>query len=129
MNQITKFIELKFTDLEHELNSVCDEAEQDEISEYFVPLDRVYKRIRYTRNLDLEIAFEEKEGYKVYNVHADEATYYIEEYDGFAEKNELEEFMQNSKLRDVTKEVNVIELLVRAFEAEDSGKAKINYFE
>lgn len=129
MNQIIKFIEANFNALEHELNGVNDEAEQDEISEYFLPLDRVYERIKDTKTLELEIIFIRKERCKVYNIHADEATYYIEEYDGFARKNELEEFMQNSKLRDVTNEVNVIELLFRAFEAEDSGKAKINYFE
>lgn len=127
MNKIEKWILDTFEDLRHELDGTYDEMEQAAISEKYIPLDKVYNRIKDIETLELEIVFEEKEGCKIYNVHADEDTYYVEEYDGFAEDEfELEEFMETAKLRNITDKVDVIDLLYKAFEAEEEGKAEIS---
>lgn len=115
MNKIEKIILGEYDNLYHELNGTYDEEEQDEISKQFESLDKFYALVKGQNTIELEIIFhEDDDKCKIYNIHADEKDYYIEEYDGTCDEYDVDEFMEEAKLLDVTKEIDLFELLSKA---------------
>ena len=124
MNKIEKWILIQFRNLERELDGTYDEEEQEDISNELYALDDIYALVKNRDIVELEIIFHTGQGYKIYNIHAEKDSHYIEEYEGFTEdKDDLETFMETATLRDITEEIDLFELLDKAIFEE---KAEIN---
>lgn len=123
MNKIEKWILIQFRNLERELDGTYDEEEQEDISNELYALDDIYALVKNRDIIELEIIFHTERGYKIYNIHAEKDSHYIEEYEGFVEDEDVETFMETATLRDITEEIDLFELLDKAIFEE---KAEIN---
>lgn len=116
MNEIKKWVLIQFRKLEAEFDGTYDEALQEKISAQIDSLDEIYAIVKKCTVVELEIIFHKEQGCKVFNLHVEENSSYIEEYEGFCEEDELEIFMEKANLRDITEEITLFDLLGKAIE-------------
>ena len=114
MNKIENWVLSKFDDVHKELNGTVDEEEQAKISAEFIPLDKLFDLVKNRDIVELTVIFHKDEGCKIYNIHAEKDTHYVEEYDGFALEDEIDDFMEEAKCRDISETMDQITLLCDA---------------